>query len=212
MCIELARPTVTTTTTTARRRKPRRPAPTPAPAALAASAAPLPAYAKNVEGLVRAFEDATLAREDWTHAAHLVVALVYAHRHRLDAYTRLREAIKRYNRATGTPETPTRGYHETITAAWFHLVLHFLDLFDDGRPLAHLVDDLVQVYGRDELFAHFSRERLMTPEARAGWVEPDLKPLPALEPFTPEDNRWLKAHAEAARTAPPVVAATPVLV
>jgi hypothetical protein len=171
----------------------RRAAEPAAPVAPPGRAVKLPAFARNVEGLVRAFEDATLAREDWTHAAHLVVALSYAHRHRLEAYTRLRDGIRRYNAATGLVETPTRGFHETITRAWFQLVLHFLDLFDDGRPLQALATDLIEVYERDELFRHFSRERLLAAGARAGWVEPDRAPLPELEPLTPSDRRWLAA-------------------
>ena len=30
---------------------------------------------------------------------------------------------------------------------------------------------------RDHLLRYYSRERLMSPEARFGWVEPDLQPL-----------------------------------
>lgn len=160
-------------------------------------------YAKNPDALVRAFEDGTLAREDWTHAAHLVVALSYAHGQRLEAYERLREGIQRYNQRTGLVETPTRGFHETITRAWFQLVLHFLDLFDDGRSLPSLAEDLVQLFPKEELFLHFSRNVLLSVEARRGWVEPDLRPLPELEPYTPADRRFLQTLAPASRTEAP---------
>lgn len=180
----------------AKRKQRARPAPTPAPA-------PIPLFAKNPDALVRAFEDGTLAREDWTHAAHLVVALAYAHGQRLEAYERLREGIQRYNRLTGLVETPTRGFHETITRAWFQLVLHFLDLFDDGRPVASLAEDLVQLLPKEELFRHFSRNVLLSVDARRGWVEPDLRPLPELEPYTPADRRFLQTLAPASRTSAP---------
>ncbi len=169
-------------------------------------------YAKNPGALVQAFEDGTLAREDWTHAAHLVVALSYAHLHRLEAYERMREGIQRYNRVTGLVETPTRGFHETITRAWFQLVLHFLDLFDDGRPMASLAEDLVQLFPKEELFRHFSRGVLLSVEARGGWVEPDLRPLPELEAYTPADRRWLATLAPApARESAPSSAPAPAL-
>ncbi len=163
-----------------------------------------PRYRTNdeVQGLVRRFEDMTLPREAWTHEAHLVVALDFARRFRpTEGLTRLRAAIKQYNKATGTPETKTRGYHETITVAWFHLVHHFLEVFDDGRSLAALADALVELYAKEELFRHYTRERLLGTDARAGWVEPDLQPLPALAAFTKADQAWLEAlNARAAQT------------
>jgi hypothetical protein len=160
-----------------------------------------PRYRTNAEvtDLVRHFEDTTLPRDKWTHAAHLVVALDFARRFPApEGLTRLRAAIKRYNKWTGTPETPTRGYHETITIAWFHLVDHFLEVFDDGRSLAALADALVELYATDELFRHYSRERLLSADARAGWVEPDRLPLPALAAFTKADRAWLVALNEQA--------------
>jgi len=161
----------------------------------------LPVFARNVLGLVDAFESGTLAREDFTHAAHLVVALAYAHGQRLEAYSLLREGIKRYNAATGLVETPTRGYHETITQVWFHLVLHFLDVYDEGQPLQALADDLIELFERDDLFRHYSRARLLAPGARSGWVEPDLAPLPELEVLTPADRRWAAEVALASESA-----------
>jgi len=156
-----------------------------------------PDYGTNasIAALVQSFEQATLPREQWTHTAHLVVALAYARRQRPSvAFARLRDAIQRYNQATGAVATATRGYHETITRAWFHLVRHFLDVFDDGRSLAALADALVGLYAsKDVLFEHFSRERLLSAEARAGWVEPDVRALPELEVFTREDRVWLSA-------------------
>jgi hypothetical protein len=150
---------------------------------------------REVRALVRRFDETTLPREEWTHEAHLVVALDIARRHRpQEAVTRLRASIKRLNAAHGTPETETRGYHETITLAWFHLVRHFLEVFDDGRSLAALVDALVERFAaKDALFEHYSRERLLSREARARWVEPDLRPLPALEPFARQDQEWLQS-------------------
>lgn len=140
----------------------------------------LPVYRANLVGLLNAFETGALARADFTHAAHLVVALAYARGRRAEGFGLLRAGLQRYNAATGWAETPTRGYHETITRTWYHLVLHFLDLFDEGQPLQALADDLVQVFERDDLFRHYSREALARPAARAGWIDPDRAPLPAL--------------------------------
>jgi len=174
----------------------KRPAKTRPALAVERAPKPAPKYRTNTEiaELIRRFEDATLPREEWTHGAHLVVAMAFARRFRpAEAFTRLTAAIKRYNKATGTPETPTRGYHETITVAWFHLVLHFLEVFDDGRSLAALADALVELYSKDELFRHYTRDRLLAPTARAGWIAPDLVALPELQPYTNADREWLNA-------------------
>ncbi|MDQ6633482.1 MAG: hypothetical protein M3Z10_01860, partial [Gemmatimonadota bacterium] len=52
----------------------------------------------------------------------------------------------------------------------------------DGRPLdkslAELANDIaVALADRALPLEYWSRERLMSADARAGWVEPDLRPL-----------------------------------
>jgi hypothetical protein len=157
---------------------------------------PEPLYAgglrsnREIKALVAAVEEATLPRQEWRHAEHLIVALHYARRYRPgDAMRRLRTTLQRYNEAR--PSGPGRGYHETITLAWFHLVRHFLDVYDDGRSVAALAESLTTSFTKAKLFEHWSLEALRSPEARAHWVEPDLMPLPALQEMTREDREWL---------------------
>jgi hypothetical protein len=50
------------------------------------------------------------------------------------------------------------------------------DAVTPEAALAVLMDS--PMGGKDWLFTHWSRERLMSVEARRGWVEPDLMPLP----------------------------------
>ena len=48
----------------------------------------------EVLALVRSFEDATVSRDDWKHAEHLVVALYYLSHHDMEtATTKMREGI-----------------------------------------------------------------------------------------------------------------------
>jgi hypothetical protein len=48
----------------------------------------------EVLGVIAKFEDATIAREAWTHKEHLVVALHYLNEHDFDkAYRRMRSAF-----------------------------------------------------------------------------------------------------------------------
>ncbi|WP_218079785.1 hypothetical protein [Anthocerotibacter panamensis] len=75
----------------------------------------------EIEALLTAFETCTLPRDCWTHSAHLVVALVYLHRHPYsEAMELIRNGIQHYNRCQGS-----QGYHETMTRFWIILVQDF---------------------------------------------------------------------------------------
>ena len=116
---------------------------------------------------------------EWTHAAHLVTRLWHATSFDgPDALSRMRAGILRLNMAHGTPNTDTRGYHETITRAYLVLLARFAranaDL--DGAALAQalLSSPLAQ---RDALFNYYSKDLLRSVAARRDWVEPDLGAL-----------------------------------
>ena len=139
------------------------------------------AYSDSTEvlKLVREFEACTLPRAEWTHQAHLVVALWYLVRYEEALATQLiREGIKRYNHAYGVEMTRTGGYHETITLFYVRVIRRFLSAANSDCTLAALANSLVNVYGDKHLpLEYYSRERLMSWEARTGWLEPDVKPL-----------------------------------
>jgi hypothetical protein len=137
------------------------------------------ATAAEVVRLVERFEDCTLPHGEWTHRAHLTVALWYATRHEPgEALDRVRAGLLRLNAAHGVPTTPTRGYHETITRFWMHTVARHVAREGRAGDWADRANRLVAMWGSRELpLRHYSQARLMSPEARAGWVEPDLEPL-----------------------------------
>jgi len=91
----------------------------------------------------------------------------------------LRDGIRRLNESHGNVNTATDGYHETITAAYVTLLAAYLEACPPGLLLDARVERLLAspVAARDMLFTFYSRERLMSVEARARWVEPDLAPL-----------------------------------
>ena len=142
--------------------------------------APVPApHASAVERLADAFEAATLPVAEWHHRAHLGVALVLLRRHgHDDGLDRLRAGIRRLNRAHGVPESPTRGYHETITRFWAHTVWRFLARASTDASLDELEARLwVEAGDRELPLRHWSRERLFSIEARGWWVDPDVSTL-----------------------------------
>ena len=133
----------------------------------------------EILALVRRFEDCTLPREEWTHAAHLTVALWNLLQYDWpEAVERVRRGIQRYNAAHGIPVTPTGGYHETLTLFWLRAVRSFLEAErNEARSLVHLANELAETADKSLPLSHYTREHLFSPEARANWVEPDLKPL-----------------------------------
>jgi hypothetical protein len=100
----------------------------------------------------------------------------------LDRPNRSTEEVERLvarNAAHGVPTTPTRGYHETITRFYIHVIGRFVAEEPRTDGWGEWSDRLVERYGARGLpRRYYSEERLWSPEARAGWVEPDLLPLP----------------------------------
>jgi len=129
--------------------------------------------------LLREFEACTLPRVEWTHHAHLVVALCYLMRHEEPEATKLvRDGIRRYNEACGVETTRTSGYHETITLFYIRVIGKFLFDANLDCTLAMLASSLINACGDKNLpLEYYSRERLMSWEARMGWLEPDRKSL-----------------------------------
>jgi hypothetical protein len=129
--------------------------------------------------LVREFEACTLPRAEWTHHAHLLVALWYLVRHTEAYATKLiRDGIQRYNRACGIETTKTSGYHETITLFYIRVIRRFLSDANRDCTLGTLANSLINVCGDKNLpLEYYSRERLMSWEARTMWLEPDRKAL-----------------------------------
>jgi hypothetical protein len=128
-----------------------------------------------VEALVRAFEGCTLPPSEWTHQAHLTVALWYLRNYtRDDATDRIREGIRRFNLSRGN----TTGYHETITLAWVAVIVRFLAERDHGEPLSTLVRELLGECGTTSyLLRFYSEDVLRSDKARRVWVQPDLRPI-----------------------------------
>jgi hypothetical protein len=130
------------------------------------------------EELWLAFGASTLPAATWTHRAHLRVAWMFLKRHSLDeAHVLMRVGIIRLNVFHGLVETPSRGYHETLTRVWLSLVAARMKNTDAPSSGA-FVDACSDWLGKDAALRHYSRELVTSVRARARFVEPDLAPLP----------------------------------
>ncbi|NEQ37090.1 MAG: hypothetical protein F6K40_12735 [Okeania sp. SIO3I5] len=64
----------------------------------------------DLENLVREFNNYTLPRNNWNHAAHLIVALWYLTNYsESEAINNIRDRIKKYNASMGIKTTKNSG-------------------------------------------------------------------------------------------------------
>ena len=135
------------------------------------------AVARVGEGLL----SRTLPRPEWTHEAHLAATTHLVLKHpEIDLDAELPGLIRRYNESVGGVNDDAQGYHDTITRAFLRGVRLFLDETDRKRPIHELVNELLTspIGSRDWPLRFWSRDRLMSVDARRGWVEPDLGAMP----------------------------------
>ena len=123
----------------------------------------------------------TLPRAEWNHAAHFAAALwLMRYRPDLDAATTMPGLIRSYNESVGGVNDDQSGYHETITLASLRAARGVLEAYPPDMPVYRIVNALLStnLANPNWLLEYWSRQRLMSVEARRDWVEPDLKTLP----------------------------------
>ncbi len=134
-------------------------------------------YADDTEvlDLVRSFEDATISRDDWHHAEHLVVALYYLTHHDIEtATTKMRDGIFRLLRDTFEVDlTKEMPYHETLTVFWMRTVADF-KASKNGSSLLDNSNEVATKFDKDYPLRFYSRDLLFSDEARANYIGPDL--------------------------------------
>lgn len=113
---------------------------------------------------VHRFEGCEYRLEEFGHGEHLKVAWTYLELYGYEAaLVRMRAGLLRlsahYNKT---------GYNETITVFWLRkLQQHRGENPEDFFPRAQ----------KEALFRHYTRERVMSDQAKQAWIEPDLLPL-----------------------------------
>ncbi|HET8906413.1 MAG TPA: hypothetical protein VFN11_05550 [Ktedonobacterales bacterium] len=125
---------------------------------------------------VQAFLSGSLPQGDFHHRDHLRLAWV------LVRLTGRDEAMKRITsgiRYFATEHGHAEKYHETMTRFWVRIVAHAVA----ARPDITTFDGFLAAYPllleKDLPYRHWRRETMLSSDARARWVEPDLQALPA---------------------------------
>lgn len=127
------------------------------------------------EEFLAALDRCEFGAHEFPHRAHLRLAYLSVRHHgAAGGEAHVCSAIRRLAAAHGQEAK----YNATLSRAWVRVVAHAMarhrDAGFDALLAAH-----PQLLDKHLLLAHYSRAALFGPQARAGWVEPDLLALPA---------------------------------
>lgn len=128
---------------------------------------------KDILDLVGNFEKGTVARDEWGHPEHLVVAYHYCAGHDLEtALELMREGIHGLLRSFEVDLTKEMPYHETLTVFWMRTVFAFAQMRRD-EPTVETVAELIRLFDKDYPLRFYTRETLFSDRARREFVEAD---------------------------------------
>jgi hypothetical protein len=134
--------------------------------------------ALDLDNLAEGFQSCAISKPEWTHLVHLQVGAWHVHHFGAEEALRLlRSGIRRLNDQHGTPNSDTRGYHETITVAYIRLIAAFLAArqLPFEVAVARMLES--ELAAKDTLLRFYSQPLLMSVRARKEWVDPDIAPL-----------------------------------
>jgi hypothetical protein len=135
----------------------------------------------DAEKLIHSFLQCELPKGEFSHEAHLLTALYLLAKHGENTLPIIRKHLKSYLKSIGVESTDTSGYHETLTVFWLWFVKkRFAD--ENGKIIwnQNNVDDLIEDFNlteRNIWLENYSKECMMSVEARRNFVEPDIKPF-----------------------------------
>jgi hypothetical protein len=122
-----------------------------------------------------AVEAATYPGEKFGHRAHLRLGWLCLRAHGFEVgLDRIRELVRRYATALGAPEK----FHETMTRAWAEAMQAAIDETPELGTFDAFLVAHPGLLNSGLLERHYRKETLFSPAAKAGWVPPDLEPLP----------------------------------
>jgi|ERR1041385_6433418 hypothetical protein len=134
---------------------------------------------KSDQEFIAQFEARAFPLEKWHHREHIRIAYLYLCRYGFEeAVERIRSGIQALNASHKVPDALDRGYHETMTQAWMRLVHCTLQEFGPKESADAFLDEHTHLLSKRALRFFYSRARIMSPEAKHGFVEPDLAALP----------------------------------
>ena len=129
--------------------------------------------------IIDGFVDSNLPQAEWTHEAHLIMALHFVSRHLPENILPLvRKRIRKLNDFHGTPNSDDSGYHETLTVFWLNTAFSYYQKHNDS-DLGELMNQFIhsEEGGRRYPLKYYSERRLFSTKARAHFINPDIRSL-----------------------------------
>ena len=151
---------------------------------------------KEIHALLRSFEDATITREEWKHAEHLVVALCYLEENDLESATaKMRSGILHLlEKGYGLDLTKEMPYHETITVFWMRTAYAF-SLMHKELSFVEKANSLCELFDKDYPLKFYSRELLFFPTGPARNTSGPILTLTPVSNLNQLRHRSSKAEA-----------------
>ena len=126
------------------------------------------------DAVLQAFEACQLDPSKFHHDDHIRLAWLCVQRYGTrEAETKLLDGIRRFAQRAGVPQK----FMYTTTIAWTRLVAAAQLSSPSAGNFSEWIELHPELLDRKLLTRFYSPGRLETPEARSGWVEPDLAPL-----------------------------------
>jgi len=127
----------------------------------------------EVREVARRFESREYALEEFTHARHITVAVLYLAEPDFEpAMTKMRAGLVAFSSHHGK-----MGYNETITRFWLLAVNNFISALPEGCLAARTNAAVDHFADKNLIFRYYTRDRLFSREAARRWIEPDLLPM-----------------------------------
>ena len=124
---------------------------------------------------LRLFHEGSLPEEEFHHRGHLRLAwLVLSHHTRSEAEKIFAREIRQFAVASGA----SGRYHDTLTRFWARLVGRAMENAPEAGSIDQLLTRFPFLLDKSLPYRHWRGETFNSDLARAGWVEPDLVPLP----------------------------------
>ncbi len=96
-------------------------------------------------------------------------------RHTLDEAASI---VTREIRRFATVQGAVGRYHETLTRFWVRIVSHAMENAGETTSVDDLLEKVPMLLDKNLPYRHWREGTFNSDRARAGWVEPDLVPLP----------------------------------
>lgn len=128
------------------------------------------------DDFVTAFLSGALPPTQFHHRDHLRLTWT------LIRLTGEEQAMKRVTsgiRYFATQHGHAEKYHETMTRFWARIVGHMVAARPDITTFDEFLVAFPMLLEKDLPYRHWQRETMLSPDARARWVEPDILALPA---------------------------------